>query len=420
MSALLEEPQPLVACVAELHGVMDQMRADDWDVLDPSLVRVLMADLARLQSRIAAHQLRGAARLEATGAARRAGKTSTGDLLAGDFGGDRRAGDAFVRTSRQVDATSATQGELEAGTVSLGQAQVIGKALADVPVEKKALAEKALLRDAKTLSIKDLRRRADRVADTYADQTEADAAENENVEQRERRARAASRFRMWDNENGTSSGDFTIPEDAADFLKAALDAIAAPRRDHLSDDLTPTDSVHRMGVAFADLCRRLPTDGLPSAGGAGAVVTVNIDLEALQGQLKAATLATGTKMSAGQARQAACRAGIIPMVLGGTSLPLDLGRTQRLHSQPQRRAMARRDKGCTFPGCDRPPGWCEAHHIRAWLAGGTTTVADGALVCPFHHHVVHEQGWQLRIAPTDGVVEFRRPGDTSWLRNNRY
>ncbi|MGJ9421722.1 DUF222 domain-containing protein [Aeromicrobium sp. CF3.5] len=421
MAAELVEPHPLVVCAAELHRVIDSIPSGAWDSLDAGAARAVVADLSRVQARVQAQQLRGAARLEASGAAKAAGATSTGDLLAGDFGGDRRAADRFVRASKQVGSASATQAALDAGEVSLGQAEIVGGALAGVPDHKRALAEAALIRDAKKLSIKDLRRRADRVRDTYAPKDEADAAENETIQDRERRARASAKFRMWDNRDGTCSGDFKIPEAQADRLKAAVDAIAAPRRAHLADeDARPTDTAHRMGMAFADLCDHLPTDGLPSAGGSGATVTVTLDLEALRGQLRAATLSTGTRVSASQARQLACRARILPAVLGGTSLPLDLGRTQRLFSPTQRIALAMRDGGCVFPGCDRPPPWTEAHHITPWSDDGPTDLSDGALLCPFHHHVVHDHGWQLRISPDDGTVELRLPGHQHWQRNHRY
>ena len=421
MAAEVVEPHLMVSCTSALHRVLDDMGSGSWDGLDDATARALVADLSRVQARVQAQQLRGTARLDASGAARRAGKTSTGDLLAGDFGGDRAGADAFVRASRQVAPESATQAALAAGDISFGQAQVIGRALARVPEQHRQLAEARLLREARTLSLKDLRRRADRVADTYKPAAEADADENETIQQRERRARASARFRGWDNHDGTHSGDFKIPDAQFDRLKAALDAIAAPRRSHLSDeDSRPTDTTHRMGMAFADLCDHLPTDGLPAAGGGGATVAVTLDLETLQGQLRAATLSTGTRVSASQARQAACRAGILPVVLGGASRVLDLGRMQRLFSPAQRIALALRDGGCVFSGCDRPPSWTEAHHIRPWSDGGPTDLSHGALLCPFHHHVVHDHDWQLRTSPVDGHVEMRLPGHQHWQRNHRY
>ena len=69
-------------------------------------------------------------------------------------------------------------------------------------------------------------------------------------------------------------------------------------------------------------------------------------------------------ITAGAARRLACDYGIIPAVLGGVSQILDLGTPQRLATPTQRRNLALRDGGCLFPGCERPPAVCEAHHRK--------------------------------------------------------
>lgn len=116
-----------------------------------------------------------------------------------------------------------------------------------------------------------------------------------------------------------------------------------------------------------DLRRR--ADRLQVAVDAIAAPRRSIDLQALQGQLRAATLSSGTRLSASQARQLACRAGVAPAVLR---------RAQRLFNPAQGAALALRDGGCVFPG------------------------------------------WQLRLSPDDGMVELRLPGHRYWQRNHRY
>ena len=68
---------------------------------------------------------------------------------------------------------------------------------------------------------------------------------------------------------------------------------------------------------------------------------------------------------------------------------LQLGRSQRLFTSVQRRALALRDEGCRASGCRMPPSWCEAHHVRPWEAGGPTDIENGILLCTYHHHEVH-------------------------------
>ena len=75
-----------------------------------------------------------------------------------------------------------------------------------------------------------------------------------------------------------------------------------------------------------------------------------------------------------------------------------------------RRAVVVRDGGCRFPGCDRPPGWCDAHHAVHWADGGETKLGNLALLCRPHHRVVHEGGFGIEMV--DGTPVFRRPDGT--------
>jgi Domain of unknown function (DUF222) len=94
-------------------------------------------------------------------------------------------------------------------------------------------------------------------------------------------------------------------------------------------------------------------------------------------------------------RRHACDAAIIRVVTNGASDPIDVGRSTRTIPPALRRALIVRDGGCVFPGCDRPHGWCEAHHIIHWLNGGDTNLANTALLCSRHHHQLHQHQWEL-------------------------
>ncbi|WP_197275096.1 HNH endonuclease signature motif containing protein [Luteipulveratus halotolerans] len=126
--------------------------------------------------------------------------------------------------------------------------------------------------------------------------------------------------------------------------------------------------------------------GVGAALGAGAGVT-----------------ATGQVLSGGEVRRMACDAGIVPMVLGSRGEVLDVGREQRLFTLGQRRALWRRDGGCTYPGCTIPPQWCDAHHVIWWSRGGTTDVSNAALLCGRHHTLVHRRDLTATVTAT-GVV----------------
>ncbi len=122
-----------------------------------------------------------------------------------------------------------------------------------------------------------------------------------------------------------------------------------------------------------------------------AQVMVTIGLAELRGSLAGVghTVHAGT-LSAGEVRQLACEADIIPAVLGEKGQILDLGRAKRLVTPGQRRALAHRDGGCTFPGCHVPATWCDAHHVVHWAQGGRSDLSNYALLCPRHHTWVHQ------------------------------
>jgi len=88
-------------------------------------------------------------------------------------------------------------------------------------------------------------------------------------------------------------------------------------------------------------------------------------------------------------RRIACEAGVIPLVLGRNNAILNAGRLQRFFTIDQVQALWVRDRGCTFPGCVMPPSHCDAHHIRHWIDHGPTDLANGSLLCPRHHDIVH-------------------------------
>jgi hypothetical protein len=92
-----------------------------------------------------------------------------------------------------------------------------------------------------------------------------------------------------------------------------------------------------------------------------------------------------------------CGSGVIPLRFDDDGQCLNVGREQRLFTTVQRIALAARDGGCRFPGCDRPPSWCEAHHIDHWDSDhGKTDVRDGILLCRHHHMLVHNNHWQIQ------------------------
>ncbi|MGH3884622.1 MAG: DUF222 domain-containing protein [Pseudonocardiaceae bacterium] len=218
---------------------------------------------------------------------------------------------------------------------------------------------------------------------------------------------AAGELRFRERRDGRLGLDgFLEPEHGAAF-RALIDQFAAPRpaAEGIPD---PRTTPQRNADALLEICglARAAQD-CPTTAGEPPHLTVTIDWDALRTGLGTATLDYGTHLSAAEARRWACDAKIIPVVLGGASEPLDVGRAMRTVPLSIRRALVARDRGCAFPGCDRPPRMCQAHHCRHWIDDGDTSVGNCVLLCETHHRHVHCTGWEILIRP--GWVEFIPP-----------
>jgi Domain of unknown function (DUF222)/HNH endonuclease len=234
-----------------------------------------------------------------------------------------------------------------------------------------------------------------------------------------------------------------VDPEAGQTLVAALEPLARPAS---ADDAR--SGSQRRADALVELARRQLEGGrLPQSGGVRPQLLVTVDLASLLGpgglggeagggwpldpetcqRLACDGAVTRVLVTrhqtdpthdgpgddgslAAQLRAAATR---LPATLGGApTQPLEVGRTSRVVTAAQRAALVVRDGGCAVPGCDRPPAWCEAHHLVHWLHGGPTDLQNLALVCRAHHRAVHEGGWRLGRDPDGRLVAtppHRRP-----------
>ena len=143
-----------------------------------------------------------------------------------------------------------------------------------------------------------------------------------------------------------------------------------------------------------------------------ALLTITMDLRWLQLATGYGVLGSEALVDPRTVRRWACDAEVVPVVLGSRSEPLDVGRLQRTVTDAIRRALNIRDGGCAFPGCDRPPRRCHAHHIRYWFHGGPTCLDNLVLLCRFHHQLIHAGHWVIEIhtrAPVVHLATLGRP-----------
>ncbi len=303
-----------------------------------------------------------------------------------------------VRVAHTVAAHEQTRGAMARGEVHAEQAVVIGRAVDALDGEHahhRDLAEKHLLglaadHDARALAT--LGRRVLEVVDPDG----ADEHEARLLEAQEARARKRTAMRLWDDGEGLTHGQFTMPVAQGSMLRKMLYGFSAPKHVRATEGAgsyhyeKPT--AEKLGQAFCSLVERYPRDQLPKLGGLNASIIVTADHETLTGAYKAAHLDTGVAISPGQLRRWACEARLYPAILDTQSHVLDLGRSTRLHTEAQRLALIVEQKTCQHPGCDVLGAFCHVHHLDPWGHGGPTDTEHAALLCPFHHHLVHASG----------------------------
>jgi len=211
------------------------------------------------------------------------------------------------------------------------------------------------------------------------------------LEDHEGALRRLNSLRLTPLENGMTAITGRLDPEASAVLTAALDPLTAPNPCDENGGRDPRPADRRRAEALIEICRRATAAGGAAPATTKAQVVVLIEHDRLVDAVRGAghTLA-GAVISPQTVRKLACDAAIIPMVLGSQGQPLDVGCTKRLVTPALLAALWVRDKRCTYPGCGRPPQWCDAHHVRHWADGGPTALLNLTLLCAHHHTWVHQ------------------------------
>ena len=367
-----------------------------------------------------------------------------------------RAGHDLARFAQVARAAST-------GEVLAAQAEAITSVLADLPAEfdaeQLAQGEATMIEFAHTHNSRELRTLSQHLVEVL-DPEIAEQTEAERLERDLREARARRSLGFHDDGHGSVLIRGSLPVADAEPLRKLIDSYAAQLKRGLEglDPLHPVPTApQRRADALVRLVERHQQRSLaPCLGGDRPRVTVTVSWETLlkqasetgtashpdtgatqtsatthtvpgasAGRNTSAGLATpprlgggitgtGRQIAASVLRGLLCDADILPIVLGGSSEILDVGREHRLVTPAIRAALNQRDQGCVFPGCDAAPEASHAHHITPWWNGGTTALHNLVLLCP-HHHAIIEPGhnpnadrWRLTLRP-DGISEIRPP-----------
>jgi hypothetical protein len=305
--------------------------------------------------------------------------------------------DALARDLRQLPRTAAA---LAAGDIGPEQAGAIGQASRRGVLGAPGETEDQLLPVARDSSSDALRRHI---------RDEEHRVDRDSLKKQERRQQALRSASLNRRGDGMWELHARLPSEPGEQLAAALAAFRTP-----DGPDTPMaerrSSDKRTADALSDLVRATLQAGAPVTGGVRPQLNVTIPIELLvPGADGAGTTDHGGVLSGEAVQRLSCDADVRWILTRRSTEVLDVGRTTRRWTTGQRRALVVRDGGCRGPGCDRPPAWCDAHHVQWWSQDGPTSLDNGLLLCRRHHRLVHDDGWSLEHDAQTGRATFTSP-----------
>ena len=410
------------ALVARIRRrLAEESQAGLWTMGDDELTG-LLDDLRGLSAQLESLVLAAVAEVDRRDVGRAAGATSTAQWLSGRLRMRPEHATRTVALARDLDTSlAATDQALRAGEITADHAGVIARTVRDLPSEAgpegRVEVEQALVSQARSFDPKALAKLGTTILNTV-DPELADRVLAQHLAAQEAREARQRDLSLHDDPDGGGTWiRGRLDTITAAMFRVALEPLAKPLPSTADGPDLRTPS-QRLGDGLAELVRRYLDSGVsPSQGGEKPHLVITISHESLRSGVGAGSLLrTGAPVSARTAQQLGCDATISWYVPSesGRSGPR-LSERVRLFTARTRRLLELRDLGCAFPGCDRPPGWCHAHHIVPWSRGGPTTVANGVLLCGHHHRLVHQGSWRVRMA-ADQLPEFVPP---NWVDARR-
>jgi hypothetical protein len=303
-----------------------------------------------------------------------------------------------------ADVMPAMAAAMADGDVSPAHAQAVAGLRRDLPDETVRGVDPHLVDVARTTTPAELRGAVTHVRHSYAPDA---VVRDEREAYDERTLTVASTL------YGTGTGNWTADPVSQEIIVTAIHAASAPAA---GDTRSPGQRRFDGLLTLCDIAMR--SGELPDTGGVRPHATVVVPLATILGHAGAPAAVTGfgAVISGEAVRALTCDADISRVITGPSGEILDSGRSSRSFTAAQRRAIVARDKHCRWPGCDRPPAWCDAHHRRHWARGGSTSVDNGVLLCGRHHQKVHHLDLEIRRDDDGGFTVCLQPGSGSACR----
>ncbi len=385
--------------MSTLRSALEELRTDELATLDDDVLEDDLAELLRAADLVHAESLRRIAEVDRRHSFARDGHLSITAWLAHRFRIAPAVAHRDVLTARALGHMPATARAYAASEIGRSQVHALVQVRTPHPDAFRD-AEPLLVDAARTLGVADL----GRALAHWRALVDTRAPERDDGQRFERR-----NLHVSPTLDGMVRVDGDLDPECGETLLAALRAVIDPGTRGEHDRRSPAQ---RRADALGEVCRGwLDHADRPSVAGERPHVTVTIDLQTLETRRGGvAELATSGVVAGETARRLACDASISRVITRGRSEPLDVGRRTSVVSPALRRALAVRDRGCAFPGCDRPPSWTDAHHVRHWAHGGETALRNLVLLCRPHHRSIHSGGFGLSVG--EARPAFTRPDGT--------
>jgi hypothetical protein len=410
--------------MSELRSAIDALRTESLAELPDARIEEDFDELHRAVEQLEAERLRRLAEIERRGLFQRDGHLSAAAWLADRHRVSPGAARDHVRFAGALRTMPATARALEAGQVSLSGARVLAAAQTAEP-DAFSGDEELLLAAARLHSVRDL----GRAVAFWRMRVEVERGDDPEETLLARRRLHASVLL-----DGMVRVDGDLDPETGESLLTALRAVMDAEARAPGADQDPRTPAQRRADALGEVCRQwLDRPDRPIVAGERPHVTLTVAVESLAGEDRTAALsgmaADGAApdgalshdgvpepphldhvgpVTTTTARRLTCDAAVMRIVMAGPSEPLDIGRRTKVVSPPLRRAVIVRDRGCRFPGCDRPHTWCDAHHVVHWADGGPTSFDNLLLLCRPHHRLIHRPGG-FTLDVLHGRPMFRRP-----------
>ncbi|HET9723975.1 MAG TPA: DUF222 domain-containing protein [Actinomycetota bacterium] len=381
--------------MSTLRSATDELRAQDLRSLGDDELAEELDEIERTVRVLEAERARRLAEFERRGAQQDDGFLSVSAWLVARHRLAPSTAARRVRVARAMASMPRSAEASSAGELSDAAIDLLASARGSHP-EAFARTEEALVQAARTLPVSSLRSVVSYWRQAQ-DMAEAETDEDERFGRR--------RLHVSPTLGGMVRVDGDLDPEGGQLLLTALRAVMDADA-HAHRGLEFRTSGQRRADALGEICRTwMDSSDRPAVLGERPHVLVTLDLEALEGRVGRSELVDVGPVTPETARRLACDAKVSRIITSPGSQPLDVGRSSKVIPPALRRAVIVRDAGCRFPGCGRPPSWCDAHHIRHWADGGRTALDNLVLLCRPHHRAIH-RGFAIQMV--DGFPVFGR------------